>query len=100
MKKHKYRAKRTEADQIKFDSKKEAKRYLDLKERQKQGEIDFFLRQVPFHLPGNVRYVVDFVIFWSDGTCTFEDVKGYMTSMSKLKIKQVKDCYGVDITIY
>jgi len=45
--KHKFFAKRTECDGIKFSSKKEAKRYNELKTLQKSGEVLFFLRQTP-----------------------------------------------------
>jgi hypothetical protein len=47
---HKFRAIRCEADGIKFPSKKERKRYLELKQLQELGEVTFFLRQVPFYL--------------------------------------------------
>ena len=77
MLRHKFKAKRTEVDDIKFSSKKEAKRYNTLKSLQNGGEIVFFLRQVPFHLPGGVKYVCDFLIFWANGIVTIEDVKGF-----------------------
>ena len=64
---------------MKFQSQKEAKYYDQLCLLQKMGEIIFFLRQVPFHLPGNVVYRVDFVEFHKDGTVRFIDVKGYET---------------------
>ena len=94
---HKFNAKPTELDGIKFASKKEAKYYQDLKLRQAAGEVLFFLRQVPFHLPGNVRYVCDFQEFLADGQVKFVDVKGYKTDMYKLKVKQVKAVFGVTI---
>lgn len=94
---HKFNAKPTECDGIKFQSKKEAAYYADLKLRQKDGEVLFFLRQVPFHLPGNIRYVCDFAEFLADGQVRFVDVKGYKTDMYKLKVKQVKAVFGVTI---
>ncbi len=94
---HKFNAKPTELDGIKFASKKEAKYYHELKLRQAAGEVLFFLRQVPFHLPGNVRYVCDFAEFLADGQVRFVDVKGYKTDMYKLKVKQVKAVFGVTI---
>lgn len=98
MLRHKFRAIATEVDNIKFSSKKEAKRYLELKLLVKAGEILFFLRQVPFHLPGEVKYVCDFMIFWKDGTVTIEDVKGMKTPMYILKKKQVESLYPITIT--
>ena len=94
---HKFNAKPTECDGIKFASKKEAQYYQDLKLRQAAGLVLFFLRQVPFHLPGTIRYVVDFAEFLADGEVRFVDVKGYKTDMYKLKVKQVKDVIGVTI---
>jgi hypothetical protein len=94
---HKFNSKRTELDGIKFHSKKEGRYYLGLKERQKSGDILFFLRQVPVHLPGGVRYVVDFLEFWSDGTVHFTDVKGFKTETYILKKKIVEAEYPFKI---
>lgn len=91
--KHKYGAKPTEKDGIKFASKAESKYYEKLKILQKNGDILFFLRQVPFHLSGNTKYLVDFVEFWKSGDVVFTDVKGFFTPMSKLKVAQVEDLY-------
>ena len=102
--KHKFNAKSTIVDGIRFDSKIESRYFEKLMLLKKSGEILFFLRQVPFHLPGNIRYLVDFVEFYApknnhQGDVVFTDVKGYMTNMSKLKIKQVESIYGIDINI-
>lgn len=98
--KHKFRAIPTELDEIKFASKKEAKRYRELLLLKKAGDILFFLRQVPFHLPGNVKYLCDFVIFRTNGEVTFEEVKGLKTPMYILKKKQVETLYPIKITEY
>lgn len=95
--KHKFHAIRTEIDGIKFGSKKESKRYQELLYLQKTGEVLFFLRQVPFHLPGNTKYLCDFVVFWKNGDITFEDVKGMKTPMYTLKKKQVESLYPIEI---
>ena len=97
MLRHKFHAKRTEVDNIKFSSKKEAKRYNILKSLQNVGEVLFFLRQVPFHLPGNVKYVCDFLIFWANGEVTIEDVKGFKTESYKAKKKMVEALYPIEI---
>ncbi len=96
--KHKFNAVRCEADNIKFASKKERKRYLELKNLQIAGDISFFLRQTPMHLPGGVKYVCDYQVFWSNGEVTFEDVKGIRLPMYKLKKKQVEATYPIKIT--
>ena len=87
---HKYGAKKTDVDGIRFDSKKEAKYYQELKLRQMAGEIVFFLRQVPFYLPGGVTYRVDFQEFHADGTVHFVDVKGMRTQSFIAKKKIVE----------
>tara|TARA_B110000908_G_C10259981_1_gene458471 strand:+ start:665 stop:967 length:303 start_codon:yes stop_codon:yes gene_type:complete len=94
---HKFNAKPTEHDGIKFASKKESRRYQELRVLESAGDIRFFLRQTPIHLSGGVKYVCDFLIFWSDGTVTFEDVKGYKTDLYKLKKKQVEATYPITI---
>ena len=94
---HKFGAVKTECDGIKFDSKKEARYYVELKLRVASREVVFFLRQVPFHLPGGVTYRVDFVEFHADGTVHFVDVKGMRTEQYIAKKKMVENLYPVTI---
>jgi Protein of unknown function (DUF1064) len=95
---HKFNAKRTELDGIKFASKREAARYVTLKGLIAKGDVVFFTRQTPMHLPGNIKYLCDFVVYWANGTVTFEDVKGMKTPMYALKKKQVETIYPIEIT--
>lgn len=95
---HKFNAKPTEYDGIKFSSKREATYYQNLVLAQKSGELVFFLQQVPFHLPGGVKYIVDFVEFWKNSEVRFTDVKGFKTPMYTLKKKQVEAIYPIEIT--
>lgn len=97
--KHKFNAKPVDEDGIRFDSKKERKYYRELKLRVLAGEVIFFLRQTPFHLPGNVTYRVDFQEFHTDGTIHFIDVKGFKTKEFIRAKKQVEDLYPVEIEI-
>ena len=94
---HKFNAKPTVADGIRFDSKKEAKYYEELKLRQKAGDIVFFLRQVPLHLPGKTRYVIDFLEFHADGTVHFVEIKGHKTEVYKIKKRQAESLYPIQI---
>lgn len=96
---HKFHAKPTETNGIRFDSKAEARYYEKLLLAQKSGDLLFFLRQVPFHLPGKTKYVVDFVEFWNDGEVKFTDVKGMETQTFKLKLRQVEELYPIKINI-
>lgn len=96
---HKFGAKPTLKDDIRFDSKLESRYYDKLKLFQKCGELLFFLRQVPLHLPGNTKYVVDFVEFWADGEVKFTDVKGVETKEFILKKKIVEELYPITINV-
>jgi hypothetical protein len=91
---HKYNAVKTELDGIKFDSKKEANYYKALKIRKSSGHVIQFLRQVPFDLPGGVKYRVDFLEFWADGSVHWIDVKGMQTAEFKAKKKMVENLYA------
>ena len=95
--KHKYHNKPTVIDDIRFDSKKEAEYFAKLRMRRDAGEVLFFLRQVPLHLPGGAKYVCDFLEFHADGTVHFVDVKGMETDVFKLKKKVVEAVYPVEI---
>ena len=95
--KHKFRAIQTIRDGMKFPSKKEARYYDELKLAQKAGIVFFFLRQVPFHLPGNVKVVVDFQVFYADGTVKFIDTKGVKTQSFIKGKKMVEALYPVTI---
>lgn len=110
-----------EADGIKFASKLEARYYQELEFRRKAGEILYFLRQVPFHLPGGVIYRVDFLLVSYHTGFTgceqlrmegardlrhvdpmvieYVDCKGWDTQAGKNKIKQVEAIYGVKINL-
>lgn len=96
---HKFNAVKAESDGITFSSKAERAYYNRLKYLQQSGEVIFFLRQVPFFLPGNTKYIVDFQIFYADGTISFVDVKGVSTPMFTLKKKQVEDIYPIIIEV-
>lgn len=94
---HKFHNIPTETDGIKFQSKKEARYYETLKARRAAGEVLFFLRQVPLHLAGGVRYVVDFLVFFTNGNCSFIDVKGMKLALYKVKKRLVEATYPITI---
>ncbi len=87
----------TECDGIKFQSKKEAKYYRELCCRVHAGEVSYFLRQVPFHLQGGVKYVVDFAEFHRNGSVHFVDVKGHKNAMYLVKKRLVEAEYPIRI---
>lgn len=82
----KYLAKKTVVDGIKFDSKKESKRYLGLKLLEKGGLISDLERQKRFELVPKqkderaVHYVADFYYYDREhGYWVAEDVKSSFT---------------------
>jgi len=93
----KYNAVITEAMGIKFHSKKEARYFMELRCRQQAGEVLYFLTQVPIRLPGNTKYVVDFLEFFSDGSVKYIDVKGHRTAAYIKNKKQVEAIYPIKI---
>ena len=96
-KKSKYNANKVEVDGIKFDSKKEADYYSELKLRLAAKDIKGFCRQAEFVLAPNLRYKADFVVFNSDGTADVIDVKGFKTDVYKLKKKVFEDKFKLKI---
>jgi len=96
---HKFGAVQTVLDGIKFPSKLEARYYTQLKLRVKAGEVLFFLRQVPIHLIGGTRLVVDFLEFHTDGSVHFVDTKGIETYSFKIKRREVEAVYPFKIEV-
>lgn len=94
---HKFHAKPTEIDGIRFHSKKEAAYYHDLMLKQKEGIVLYHHRQVPIALPGGVTYRVDFLEFHSNGTVHYIDVKGHRTKEYIAKKKLVEALYPFTI---
>lgn len=86
----KYHSKKTFVDGIRFDSKREAARYTELKLLEKAGELKELKLQVPFCLFVNnfkiCTYKADFV-YEADGKKVVEDVKGFKTPVYRLKKK-------------
>lgn len=109
----KYHNQKCVIDGFNFDSRLEAKRYVQLKTLKAAGEVLWFTRQVPFQIAPRVTYRVDFLICWAqrgmrmswdplDGApkvVTLEDWKGFMTATSRTKIKTVEHLFRVQIEI-
>lgn len=96
----KYGAIATTVDGIRFDSKKEARYYEQLKLRKAAGEVSHWLRQVPLHLPGGTRYVIDFLVFFMDGRAPeYVDVKGRETAMFRVKRREIEHHYPIKVTL-
>ncbi|MBQ9269692.1 MAG: DUF1064 domain-containing protein [Oscillospiraceae bacterium] len=114
--KSKYKNQKTEVDGIPFDSKKEARRFLELRGMERCGAIYDLRLQVNFTLiegytkPTGERvkpetYKADFTYYRPDENGDFtiyivEDVKskGTRTEKYKIKRKQMHDKFHLEIT--
>lgn len=104
LKKSKYGNEKTVVDNIQFDSKKEAKRYCELKILLKAGKIGLLEMQKVFELTVNdvvvARYKADFSYFDEESKYIVEDVKSEATkklSTYRLKKKLMKQIYNIEI---
>ena len=95
---NKYGNKEKVVDGMKFDSKLEAKRYIQLKLLQRAGEIKDLRTQAEFILQPSykkngktiraIKYVADFVYYdVRKGKTIIEDTKGFRNDVYKLKKK-------------
>ncbi len=82
---------------LKLDSLGERAYYNYLKRQIKTGRVTHFHTQVPIRLPGNTKYVIDFLVFYADGGYEYIDFKGMVTSTFKLKLKQVQAMYPLKV---
>lgn len=103
----KYRNKKTVQDGITFDSKKEARRYAELKMLERAGEIDTLTLQPKFTLIPSQRradgkaerpvvYVADFM-YREGGQFVVEDTKGYRTPDYIIKRKLMLKEHGITV---
>lgn len=97
---------KTVVDGIVFDSKKEAKRYGELKLLERAGKIYLLVLQpeyiiaAPCVVQGRKaparKYIADFS-YIQDGKEVVEDCKGMRTEMYKFKRHLMKSIHGIDI---
>jgi hypothetical protein len=99
----KYRNQPTEIDGIRFDSKREAHRWLQLKLEEKAGRITNLRRQVAYGLAVNgehiCKYIADFT-YVRDGETVVEDVKSpaSRTDVYMLKRRLMAAVHGITIS--
>ncbi len=98
----KYNAKKTVLDGITFASKKEGKRYQELRLLERAGEIQGLRLQVPYELIPKQKgeractYYADFV-YMEDGKQVVEDTKGVKTPLYVVKRKLMLWVHGIRI---
>lgn len=96
--KHKFHAVRCERDNKKFPSKLERSCYDILISLKEKKQILFFLRQVPFDLPGGHKHSIDYCVFTPENVI-FIEAKGRDLPVGKIKREQVQDIYNINIFI-
>ncbi len=99
-KRTKYGNQKTESSGKRFDSKHEAKCYEELRLRCLAGEFISLACQVPFYLPGGIKYVADFVCLKPDLTSVVFDAKSEATRKDKvyvLKRKLMLACHKITV---
>jgi uncharacterized protein YecE (DUF72 family) len=94
----KYRNKIIKNEGITFRSQKEYERYYNNILRVRNGELMFFLFQIPFWLEGGVKYIADFIeVYPAWQRIDFIDTKGFRTREYINKKKQTESRYGIKI---
>lgn len=97
----KYHAKKTEVDNVIFDSKREATRYQELKLMQQCGAIQNLSLQPKYAIIVEGQkicdYKADFSYQTKQGQTIVEDCKGVRTPVYRLKKKLVRAIYGLEI---
>lgn len=84
---------------VRYTSKLEASYAEKLDQWIKDGYVKFYLEQVPIRLPGGTKYIVDFVVFYTDDTLRFIDTKGMETDIFKIKKREVEAIYPFEIEV-
>jgi hypothetical protein len=104
----KYHSKKAVVNGIEFDSKKEARRYIELKMLERSGEISDLQRQVKYNLIPTQKqgkktieracdYYADFVYRRRDGCVIVEDTKGVKTPEYIIKRKLMLWEFGIQV---
>ena len=111
-KRNKFNAQKVELDGMTFDSKKEHKRYIELKAMQQRGEIFGLEHHTKFELAPKtklegekrvkpaLRYFADFTYYISTGEYIVEDVKSAATrKLASYRNKKhlMKTVFNIDV---
>lgn len=87
---HKFKATRTTYNGRSYPSKLQAAYAKYLTDLKKEGLVLFFLEEVPFRFYDTSKYLVDFMVFMTDGEIRFIETKGRETSEFNRKMKLMK----------
>lgn len=105
--KNKYNAIQKEYNGVMYHSTKEAKYAMFLDRKIKAKEVERWERQLPFLLFVNgylvCRYILDFKVYYTDGTIKHIDVKGLKSGVPfqlfAMKQKLMKAIHNIDVYI-
>jgi hypothetical protein len=101
----KFNAIRCEVDGERFQSKLARKHYEHLVMYREAGEIDFFLREVPFPLPGRtpsgrrIVHRLDWLVV-RKGVAIFAETKGRDLEQGRMKRSQVEELYKIRVHVW
>ncbi len=96
----KYRNIRTTVDEISFASRREAKRYAELRIQLQAGEIQELVLQKPFSLDVNGIHICDYIadfVYRREGAQIVEDAKGKRLELYRIKKLLMNAILGIDI---
>lgn len=96
----KYGNVKVELDGHKFDSKREARRYQDLKLMEKVHQISNLVVHPRWRIFIKGQEICDYIgdfEYEIDGCIVVEDTKGFRTAVYRIKKKLMKAAYGIEI---
>lgn len=112
MRRSKYGNRKVVVDGEKFDSKREAKRWSELRLLERAGEISLLGRQVPYELARSVkihgerrarpalRFTADFRYFDRKlDRIVVEDSKGFADTAFRIRQHLMKSVHGIDVIL-
>lgn len=96
---HKFNARPVVIDGKRWDSTLEYQYMLHLELLKKCGKVLYYHDHVNIRLTGGTKYEVDFLVFYTDGSVKYIDVKGMETNVFKIKKREVEAIYPFQIEI-
>jgi hypothetical protein len=85
---------------LRFDSKREARRWGELQLLERVGHIADLRRQVRFRLEVNGAHICDYLAdftYSESGAMVVEDAKGVRTRDYSIKAKLMRACHGITV---
>ena len=96
----KHRNQRTLFNGRHYPSKLQAQCAQWLQLRKDFKEIDFYLEEVPFRLPGGATHRLDFMVVTRGLPNEYIEAKGRDLALGKMKRRMVEELYGIRIRVW